>query len=758
MLRMLSVCLLLIPAWLLGAESFGEIRGTVKSDEGELLKGAQVKLERTRLGVVTGEDGGFVLKPVPVGRYYLRVMRTGYETNFVSVLVMPGQVASTEITLKTRVMRLDAVEVRGEAEKRAVTATMSELELEKVPMAVEVLTEREIQEMGALTVADALTEAQGLYVHGDGERSLVASLRGMRAAHTLVLIDGRRLVPGVGENVDLDDLPVAIVERIEVVRGPVSALYGSDAMGGVVNIITRKPTEDPAASFAMRYGQSRYGEARNPMVKGFMAERAGGIGYVLSATLDRDNGYDRYKSSKWTDGDQRSIRSALAQLYLDFGRHHFHGGLDQNRVKREGVRPYDWGDGTRTALNRRKSAFLSYNSDPWHGFEARLRGYRSRYETTIDLFPLIFGDEIENPYSQSTGLYRLSQNLTQAELQLSQRLPGGHTITAGSEYRGERRSERIFNQEIFNTAVYLQDVWQVADPLLVIIGGRYDRHSQFGAVYSPKASLSLSLREGLRLKGSYGKGIRSPSINELYIENATKESAILPNALLIPERSISYEFGLEGNTERFSGDVRFFRNDLREMINTVQVGFDTLDLKSQWSGNPGGDPLYWLRPVLQFQNIDRAMTQGLEFGGSFLISPRWTISDNATLLETEDRSHGGELLNKPDFLNNAKLEFADKKHGFRTNLRAVTVGERTLSSRHRAEAYTFLHLYLSKRLSPSFESYFGINNLLNDDPNIFGFMEGAGPPGTYFYFGLTFSMHGSDYSSGNGSELEELEQ
>ena len=341
--------------------------------------------------------------------------------------------------------------------------------------------------------------------------------------------------------------------------------------------------------------------------------------------------------------------------------------------------------------------------------------------------------------TQSEDPYHLEQELNQVEGRWNHLFLARHMVTVGAESRSEKRIDKYSDNLVNNSAYFFQDVFQVVDPLLLVFGARYDSHSDFGTAFSPKVGLTCSVHDNFRLKSSYGKGIRAPSIFELYIESPTKESLIRPNLDLGAERSRSYEFGAEGEYREFSGEIRFFRNDLTDMINTVQVGMDTLFAKRKYGGYDT-DKKPWVRPVLQYTNIDEAMTQGFEISASVRLPRGFVLSDDATMLETRDKTTGARLFNKPDLLNNAKLGYENPGLGVKANLRAITVGSRKISDTYEAEGYTFIHLYASKKLSNSMEVYAGINNIFNNDPNIFGYVEGAGSTGTYFYGGVTLEL------------------
>ena len=738
MLRTLCALLFAVHTAAFAAEGIGKVWGIVKSEKGETIKGAQVFIKGLKLGSLTDKRGSYIISNVPAGMQEVTVWMTGYERQTKRVFVVGKETSELDFTLKTRVIQLGRIEVSDTLPGIAVTATMTEMDKKKIPSAVEIITAEEIKDMGALTVADALTESQSLYLQGDEDRALSASIRGLRSTHTLILIDGRRVAAGVSDNVDLDDFSTSMIQRIEIVRGPSSALYGSDAIGGVINIITKQPPENLISGIDFRYGQNKYGEAQNPFIKGYMSEKIGRIGYSLSANIDRKNQYDRYKGTKWTDGDKKGVIDGSGLFFFDlFPNQRLQGGFDAWQVNREGIRPYSWGDGTRVSKTHRNTFYLEYQGKFSEQSSLLFRAYKYRYATDIDIMADILGD-IVNPLTQSEEPYNLVQNLSQVEGRWSHLFFSRHMITMGAEARREKRHDNQTDQRINNSAYFFQDAFQVIDPLLLVFGGRYDYHSEFGKELSPKMSATLSITDNFRFKSAYGKGIRAPNIYELFIESSTKESHIRPNPYLKAERSRTYEFGLEGSHKSFSGELRFFRNDLKNMINPLQTGVDTLFRRNQFTWE--SRPMHWVRPVLQFSNIAQAMTQGWEFAASITLPAGFVLSDETTILKTRDKSTEDRILNKPDLLNNIKLSYEDPLYGIRGNIRIITVGSRKLSNELTADAYTFVNLYGSKRLSRSVEAYAGINNVFNNDPNIYGYMEGSGAMGTFFYCGMTIEI------------------
>ncbi|MEA2064631.1 MAG: TonB-dependent receptor, partial [Gemmatimonadota bacterium] len=554
---LMSACLLAVAA--LSGSAFAQLTGTitgsaVNAETGKALKNAQIVVSMTDFGAVTDRQGQFTISHVPPGRYRMIARMTNYKRAARDIEVIAGEITRVDYKLLERIFDLDKV---------VVTATLSEQEIKWVPAATEVITETEINEMGAKSVADALAEAQSLTLQEIPGQGTSASLRGLSTKHTLVLLDGRRVSTGFRNQIDLGEIPNSMIERIEIVRGPSSALYGSDAVGGVINIITRQPAEGITGRLGVRYGQSRYGEAKAPHLSGSLAGKSGRLGYSLTTSVDRKGLYDRDKSTAQTTGDEKNIASSSGKISLEVASDQkLTGGLEYSKTEREGVRTWGWGDGTRLADSQRRSVFLEYMGELRETTNLMFRGYQSHFEMDIDIIPLAGGPG-GSPLIASGDKYHLDQDLYQLEGRWSELLAGRHQVTMGGDYRSEKRKDnntlKESGRDVNNGAFFIQDQFQISEPLLLILGGRYDRHSDFGSEFSPKVSATWSANDNLRVKCSYGEGFRAPTICELYIEQSTKKRIERANPDLDAETSRSFEFGVEGENDVLSGKIMFFR-------------------------------------------------------------------------------------------------------------------------------------------------------------------------------------------------------
>ncbi|WP_170299857.1 TonB-dependent receptor [Desulfobacter hydrogenophilus] len=169
----------------------------------------------------------------------------------------------------------------------------SSIRYKEAPGSVEIITRQDIVDMNAQTLADAVQDAAGLVVTMETGRNMRPSIRGTGTKHTLVLIDGRRMAAGFKFFTGMEQIPVDMIDHIEVLRRPASALYGNDAIGGVVNLITRKTPGKFTLEATGEVGQSTYSEGELGVGQALVGLKAGDVGFLLSGSLRHKDGYDR---------------------------------------------------------------------------------------------------------------------------------------------------------------------------------------------------------------------------------------------------------------------------------------------------------------------------------------------------------------------------------------------------------------------------------------------------------------------------------
>lgn len=604
-------------------------------------------------------------------------------------------------------------------DETVVTATLTETQLKSIPAAVEVIDREEVQESGAMTLHQVLTEAQSVNLEAVSGRQSTARLRGLNSSNTLVLIDGMRLPSGFQDKVDLAEIPAGWIEKIEIVRGPSSALYGSDAIGGVINIITRKPTGEPEAWLNTRYGSNTEGEAEATSFDAGISATSGDFGYAVSGSFSDKGRVDEDLTDGFTDADDKKVKAGAATLTWQLGKDaELVAGVTYADVEREGLRfknkkEQEWMNGSERSTGR-----VEFRSALGEDSSILLRAYRSVYDWGVTLTPISTGNPEAHAVDQTTD---------QFEARWAGRVFGSHKVTTGIEYRTEDREEDGLRSEIENLGVFLQDEVSITGRLSAILGLRFDDHSSFGSVYSPRVSARYQLNDELRLRGTYAEGFRAPSAFELYTgSDYTKRRILRPNPDLDPETSRTWEVGADFENDLFLLSVTAFRNDVDNMISEVFSG--------QFEGTI---------PIHESCNIAEAMTQGVEVTARVSLGSGFSIHDELTVLDGENKTSGKALAYVPDVSNVLKLSYRDSAHGFSGNVRLVTLGGQytDAESSVKADAYTLVNFSLSKSLTSHAKLYAGVDNIFDElVEDGYGNVYGPGSTGMFMYGGIGLNL------------------
>ena len=602
----------------------------------------------------------------------------------------------------------------AELEIMVVTATMTEKMMEEAPGSIEVITSQEIEEMGAQTVAEALEVATGLMVIGETGRIKAPSIRGTGNKHTLVLIDGRRFSMGYKDFLDINQISVDMINRIEVVRGPTSALYGSDAIGGVVNIITKKPPRDLASGATCQYGISKYSEGEEYIGRAYVGDSFGRFGFLLAGGCRNKDGWDKDEVLP-DDGDHETLGSVDGRFSFNLNDNHsLLAGFEYSDMDSEGMRFFQNLDRERSAEDKRHGYFLQYDAKLSPLNNLMLKAYHSEHENEIEF----------SPTAVVTGEENAKRKLNQVEGRFTGAFLDKHILIVGSEFREESREDETGrDDDLDNLGFYLQDEYQVFDPLYLVLGVRFDEHSEFGSEWTPRASMIYSFFNNLRLKASYGCGFRAPSISELFVTSYRKRGKWIyePNPDLDPEESESYEIGIEGEYKKFWGRITGFRNEIEDLIEAVYY-------KSTGTGKKKKD-------YYRYQNIAEATMEGVELESGLNLPLNFSISGNLTYLETEDKKTGRDLEGQPDYKGYLKLGYHYPEFGLRANIRMDYIGERYYDSGIQ-DAYTLYHCHLSKELFRRFTLFAGVDNIFNKRVEMDNVVD-VEP--TFYYAGVTIS-------------------
>lgn len=579
-----------------------------------------------------------------------------------------------------------------------ISATLAEQRLSQAPSSIEVITQRQIQEMGATTVAQALEEAVGLILTTESGRVVRPSIRGTDMDHTLLLVDGRRLAPGFRNMSDINQIPTLMIDRIEVVRGPTSALFGSDALGGVINIITRKPpTETMAAGVDLRAGSNTHAGGDTVLPQAYGSASIKPVRFIIGSQYKKVNGWD-YDGAPPDDGDDLEQEYVSGQASVDIIKDHTlsFGGY-YNRFDRNGLRYLENTTKERAARDDTSDVFLRYDGRFAEDYDLMLQSYNGEYQNEVDVTP-------------STGDTSVEKNqLNQLEGRFAARFSDSAIMTMGGEYRQD--STKVSGNpsqkyETDNTAGFGQIDLTFFQKFNLVAGLRLDDHSDFGSEWSPRVIGSCRLTKQLRVKAGYGHGFRAPVPYELYETSYRRQAKdiYLPNEDLQPEVADSYEIGLQSSFPVLRGlymEATYFHEEIEDMIESV--------LQSVSGKGKSETRTY------KYQNISQGESQGIEFLGNLRIPYGLKIGAGLTFLKTENEDTGYQLTGQPDFKGNLNAAWHSLKWGLRARIGYTWYSGAEDGQGGPLDDHSTLDAYLAKELGRGLAVYCGMKNILHDD-------------------------------------------
>ncbi|MFH1969079.1 MAG: TonB-dependent receptor [Verrucomicrobiota bacterium] len=523
-----------------------------------------------------------------------------------------------------------------EADIVVVSATRIPQSIRDLGVSVSVVPRERIEELQAQNVGDVLKEVTDARVNSYGamgaQRGI--TLRGSSGQQVLVMVDGRPVnVASVG-TADLSMYPVDQIERIEVIRGPGSVLYGAGAMAGVVNIITRDPPEKFTTDLAASYGTKN-----TRILRLDNGARIGDFGYLITASQNASDGWrensacEGYNISGKLDYDL--TRESRLTLNSGFSRQN-KGVPGSTSWPTPNAKQYDeqsWFDLTHKYELATNSCFTgkAFLNQNWQNYKD----------------PDSFTDTISR--NQKAGL-DLQQTLPLGERQLL--LGGIYLENDHVNIKDAGGVSRIGgNRDLFTGAGFLQDEVSLMDALVVTPGLRCDIQSKWGAELSPKISGLYKIIEGTGLKASIGRGFRAPTVNELY----WRDDYSVGNPDLKPEESFSYDAGIQ---QQFGAktmlEVSLFQSHMKNLI--------------AWYDEGTG--------IYTVQNINDARIQGLETELSMQFTEEISGALNYTLLDAQDTSgkYDGETLTyRPKNKVGGRLGY-QTKWGLKLNVNADYTG------------------------------------------------------------------------------------
>ncbi len=697
----LFLALTILVAFLL-AEKGQTISGTIRDTRtGRPLQQVNIVVRGEGVGTTTDESGVFHLSGLSSGKKMLEISHIGYEPE-VHVVKIPIS-DPLKIRLKQNLIRMDAI---------VTTGTRTERFLKDVPVTTQIIKGDKLRESGAVDLSQLIQETTGVNVV-ENQFGTGVELHGFDSDHILILIDGMKIVGRVNGQLDIAQIPLDQIERIEIVKGATSALYGSEAMGGVINILTKNPEIPINLNIESTVGS--YGRRNHTLS---LSRASGDWNWVLSGGARQSGGYDLDKKTIWEDGSQyekRNIHLKVNRKYNDrlniridaryfeenqalISSHVFMDRLGNDRASARGK--------------------IQYKNGQW-SINGSLE--QSNYSHILDRVVIKSGNILKGSITQD--------NLTSSNIQFM-REGEIHKMVGGVGYDLESiSSDRVQDgfRESDLTNFFIQDEIQISKNWILLGGLRMDDHSIYGQHVSPKISIMFKPEMISRIRLAFGKGFRAPSFKELFLDysNISVGYHVIGNPKLEPETSRNVNLDVERwQTGKYHGRINLFWNEISGLIDYKYLGL--LDGQSTY----------------QSTNLSAVRTRGMELDFTYFITDQLESWIGFSQLDTWDKDHQRELPLKARHKVQAGIRYAFS-NGMKINVRTQSMSERINweekltgeTIKKIIDPYMTLNANFAFPLPWGLQGFMGGKNLTNQVNQVWGPM-----PGREWYGGIRFDL------------------
>lgn len=589
------------------------IKGRVlNSETGEPVVGANIRVDHSLQGGTTNAKGEFIIKGLPDGKQTLQVSHLNYEP----------QRYSTSKSVNDVVIRM--TESHNNLNQVVVTGTGTHRRMVDSPIPVNVLTAKDIKEANVTNLEEALTKLTSNFSFSTSGMGTEMVLNGLNSDYILVLVNGRKLI---GDDA-LMRINMANVKRIEILNGSASALYGSDAIGGVINIITDDSKNKIDASSTTKVSDhGRFSEAVNLDLN---------VGKLSSYTSCQ-----RQQSDGWKLHPMTETVNKKGEVKLDPTDKQAFTGYHSNTVNQS----FSYSLNHKTTLYAQGSYYNFLNDRPVTEYKYNM--YHENYTYGFGMKYIVnkkayidadfYSDNYKSAYDyiQESGDFKIGDKETRKKQYFYRgnvksiiKVNSKNKLSAGLEYLDEKlesESDNISNKTLYTMALYAQDEWTIAESLQAVVGLRYIYNETFEDHFTPTASI-MYREGGFRGRLSFATGFRTPTLSEIYATDLAKTTNryTIGNLELKPEESKNFSLNLEYTHSRFSVSATAFVNNVTDMIN-----YRTL---SDEEAAQYGD----YDEVRQRDNIDKVRIKGVNVNANAYLGLGFNLGAGYTLLDARN--------------------------------------------------------------------------------------------------------------------------
>ncbi len=572
------------------------LRGKVSDSDGKGIPGATVRIENTMIGAVANKNGEFVLKHVPDGEHKIRITAVGFETFYYTVKIEheDGDKFDINLSLKEKASKSGTV---------VVTATKSEKLYEDVPIKMSFVASQVFEATESASLKDGIRFQPGLRVEANCQNCGFSQVRlnGLDGQYTQILIDSRPIFSALNGLYGLDQIPANMVERVEVVRGGGSALYGGNAIGGVVNIITKEPNKN---QFSGKY------------VHSVIDETSADKTLQLNSSMISDNyksgvylfGNFRERDAWDANGDGFSEASYIRENSLGLKAYYNFDAFTKISLSLHSLNEYRRG-GDNIDLPPHLALMAEDLTHQVSGGNLTLNHFFNGGKDQISLFTSLNHTDRDNytGVQKDPNGYGYTNNLvavggTQYTHTFDEFMFGSSFFSAGVDFQYEDVENvatgynASLNQTTRLLGLYFQNDWLFTEDLSLLFGLRADKHNFVdNVILTPRVTSMFKLNDKISLRGSFTSGYRAPQAydNDLHAElRGGVRQIIKLDENLKEERSWGYSGSVDYGDEIFgmpvSFSVEYFNINLVDVFVNEEIGEDgsgnTVFLKTNGDG------------------------------------------------------------------------------------------------------------------------------------------------------------------------------
>ena len=670
------------------------IKGIViDSESGEKISQVNVIIIGSEFGTSTNKYGEFIIDNFMEYPITLEISHIGYKTHL--ELIQEPIINSINIALYKQSI---------EMEKLVVTGTRSKRLHKDTPIATEVINQKDIENSGTRNIAELLSQRAGVSLQTSVEGGSVLNILGMDSRYILILINGQPITGRFNNRVSLDQILTDHITRVEIVKGPNSSLYGSEAMGGVINIITNNNFNSKEIKVSTRYSNTE-NNIRNVGLKN------GSNNYSINVIQPLND----IKIDLILNVDKIQNDKSVLEIETDKVRKtSFGGNVDWNLNNSHKI---SFSSNLYDQLDRGSTKLMNTNTDI--NRKNLSISHEGKNQKGWDLHQTITSSNYSRNYVQKRPSGNIekddltTENYNEYEVLLNKQ-DDSNELNIGFEiYRANYSSDRISSgkQEITNRSLFGQYDFFLIKKINIIYGIRFDDFVEYENVLSPRIGLMYKFSKHWKFRTSWGKGFRAPSFMERYIDwnHLQFNYVVLGNPDLKPERSNGITLGIDylsSSQNQFS--LMFYHTQFENLIQDYAI-------------KPG---------LLSYQNINEATFEGIELQQMVKISERWKTKLGFNWINNRD-GENKMIPNTIPFSISNVWNYNNPNNGINTSINSKWVapyepqeydpekGVYVLSD-NKIGGYALINWRTTVQINKSLIFSFGINNLANYTNKDFG--------------------------------------